>query len=77
MRHDRDNGERVLLSVREVSARLGLSERQLWHMAAGGLLPPPVKVARRLRRWRAAELSAWVAAGCPVDGWRWPAEVTR
>jgi len=77
--HDQAHGERVLLSVREVSVRLGLSERQIWHMSAGGLLPSPVKVARRLRRWRAAELTAWVNQGCPpvADGWQWPVEVNQ
>lgn len=65
-----------LLRVGEVAERLGLSERQVWHMAAAGLMPRPVKVAKRLRRWRAAELTAWVERGCsPVaDGWQWPSK---
>jgi len=67
-----------LLSVAQVSEKLGLSERRIWGMVAEQLIPAPVRVAKRLRRWRAAELSAWVEAGCPTaDGWRWPVEVAQ
>jgi len=68
-----------LLSVAQVSEKLGLSERRIWGMVAEQLIPAPVRVAKRLRRWRAAELTAWVNQGCPpvADGWQWPVEVNQ
>jgi excisionase family DNA binding protein len=54
----------ILLSARTLAKRLGLSVRTLWRLRSGGKLPPPVRLGGAVR-WRAADIDAWVAAGCP------------
>ena len=57
-------GARLLLGASEVGKLLGVGRSTVWTWHAGGVLPAPVKVGG-LTRWRADELCAWVAAGCP------------
>ncbi len=65
----------ALWKDKEVAARLGISSRALWNWVAQELMPPPVLIGRRLRRWRVDEVEAWLTAGCPtMSAWRWPAE---
>jgi len=54
----------LLLSVRTLAKRLGLSVRTLWRLRSGGKLPPPVRLGGAVR-WRTADIDAWVDAGCP------------
>lgn len=61
----------LLLGARGVAAALGLSVRSVERAHAAGRLPAPVRIGRSCR-WRADELRAWVAAGCPSRAeWRW------
>ncbi|MHB1157189.1 MAG: helix-turn-helix transcriptional regulator [Phycisphaerales bacterium] len=53
-----------LITVRHVSAILYVSQRTIWNFVTAGKIPPPVSVGR-LKRWRAAEIRAWIAEGCP------------
>jgi prophage regulatory protein len=48
--------ERDLLTVREVAARLGISRWTVWRMATEGILPPPIRLGRRIIRWRIADI---------------------
>jgi excisionase family DNA binding protein len=43
---------------------LGIGKRTVWTWDAAGKLPAPVRIGATVR-WRAAELDAWAAAGCP------------
>lgn len=53
-----------LLDVTEVAAQLGISVRNAWRMRDAGRLPKPVTLGR-LVRWRASDIGAWIADGCP------------
>ncbi|MBI4718083.1 MAG: helix-turn-helix domain-containing protein [Planctomycetes bacterium] len=55
-----------LLTCREVAARLKLSGRQVYKLAASGKLPRPLKVARSTR-WRADEIDDFIGRGCIVE----------
>ena len=54
----------ALLDVRAVAAELGCSQRHVYRLADAGRMPAPVKLGA-LVRWRRAELSEWIADGCP------------
>jgi excisionase family DNA binding protein len=53
-----------LLRVRDVCELLGCSARSVHRLADAGRMPYGLKVAG-MRRWRRAELLAWLDAGCP------------
>lgn len=53
-----------LLDVAAVAELLGISERGVWRFRDAGRIPAPVTLGR-LVLWRQADLTAWVAAGCP------------
>ena len=50
----------VLMSLRELSKHLGVSQRAIWGWAADGKFPAPIKLGR-LRRWRREDIDAWLA----------------
>lgn len=54
----------LLLRAHQAAALCGKSVRtwRTWH--ASGLIPRPVRIGRSIL-WRAEELQAWIAAGCP------------
>ena len=54
-----------LLTVKEVAAWLGVSQRSVWQWSADGIIPPPI-VLGRLRRWQLRDLEEW-AAKAPRD----------
>lgn len=57
--------ERLLLTVDEVAARLGVSRKTVLRENLRGHLPQPLRIGRCLR-WSAQELSLWVTHGCPA-----------
>lgn len=59
------SGEAMLIGADSLARRLDISVRTLWRLRSSGRLPRPVKLGGSIR-WRAAEISAWVAAGCPL-----------
>ena len=56
--------DRLLLTVREVAALLGVSPRQIWKLNSTGRIPAPLRLSRSVR-WSAETISAWVRLGCP------------
>lgn len=55
-----------LMTVRDVAARLKVSTRQVWKLAASGRLPGPMRLGRSVR-WRADDLTAFIAGGCDMQ----------
>lgn len=61
-----------LLVNAKTAARLCGIGRTCWYaLLASGRIPAPVRLGRAVR-WRASELAAWCAAGCPPRE-RWEA----
>ena len=54
----------ALLTAKQVTAWLQISQRTLWRMRSAGQLPEPLRLGGTVR-WRKEELDAWLAAGCP------------
>ena len=57
------------LPAAEVMARVGIARTTLHDWVKRGIFPAPVSFGPRLKRWRAADVDAWLAA---PDGWRAP-----
>jgi predicted DNA-binding transcriptional regulator AlpA len=55
----------LLLDVKGVADLLGCEKGHIWKLRSTGRIPPPVRLGR-LTKWRASEIVAWVAAGCPA-----------
>lgn len=53
-----------LLNVKDVSARLRISQRQVWKLLASGRIPEPVRLSRSVR-WRADDIDEFIRLGCP------------
>jgi len=52
----------MALNVRQVARLLGVSERHVYRMADGGLMPKPVKLGG-LNRWHRPIVEDWLARG--------------
>lgn len=63
---DRSSDRSRLSTAKETAADLGISVRTLRRLADAGKGPKPIRLGRCLR-WRAADIEAWVAAGCPTE----------
>ena len=50
----------ILLTVKQVAARLGLSRTSIYDGVAAGQLPPPVYPTPRAPRWRSDEIDAHI-----------------
>ncbi|HPO15964.1 MAG TPA: helix-turn-helix domain-containing protein [Candidatus Hydrogenedentes bacterium] len=62
----------MLLDVKTVSEMLHVGQRTIWRFRDAGRMPAPITLGRSIR-WRAADISAWVTAGCPDcarTGWK-------
>lgn len=55
---------RRLLDAKQVAGLLGCNWRTVYRNADLGIMPFGLKIGA-LRRWDAAELDKWIAAGCP------------
>ena len=62
--HPRPQTTPLLLSADRLADLLGVSVRTLWRLRSAGRLPRPVRLGASVR-WRADEVTLWVAAGCP------------
>ena len=54
----------LLIDAKGVAELLDRSERSIWRDDSAGRLPKPV-VLGGSKRWRVAEIHAWVESGCP------------
>jgi predicted DNA-binding transcriptional regulator AlpA len=59
-----DPAEPLLVDIRALSRLLTRSVGSLERDLSRGLLPKPIRLGGS-RKWRRAEIHAWVAAGCP------------
>jgi predicted DNA-binding transcriptional regulator AlpA len=65
----------LLINAAGVAIMLGVSRRTVYSMQSTGELGPMALTVGGRKLWRTAELTAWVAAGCPrrefwVDLWK-------
>jgi len=64
--------EHKLIDVKQVAELLGCSQRGIWRLRDSRKMPAAVTIGR-LVRWRLAEITAWIADGCPDvrrTGWK-------
>ena len=52
--------EKVLLTRKEVSALVGLSNTMLYKLIGEGRFPRPLKISRRAVRWKRDEIMAYI-----------------
>ena len=52
--------ELILLSVREVCRRVGLSRPSIYKRMGAGRFPRPIYPAPRAPRWRSDEIAEWI-----------------
>ncbi len=50
-----------LLTVEDVARALAVSTRTVWRLVSAGELPQPQRIGKRLRRWRASDIEAFVS----------------
>lgn len=50
-----------LLRLGDVVQRTGLSRSEIYRRILAGAFPSPLKLARRIARWRAPDIDAWIA----------------
>lgn len=55
----------VLIDAEGLARMMDVSERTLWRLLSGGKVPRPVRIGRNTR-WRLAEVTEWIAKGCPA-----------
>lgn len=56
----------LLIDVKTTAQLLNVSPRTLYRLDQLEAVPPPVRIAGRLIRWRLGEIIAWMDAGCPT-----------
>lgn len=56
-----------LLTIRELAKVLKLSPRSIWRLVRNHQLPAPVRIGGSIR-WRADDISFWIANGCCEQG---------
>lgn len=54
----------LLIDAPALASLLGRSERSIWRDDSAGRIPRPIKLGGS-KRWRRAEIHAWIEAGCP------------
>lgn len=65
--------ESALWNDVNLASKLRVSRSMVHKLNSAGKLPAPVRLGRCLR-WRAEEITAWLAAGCPSRSeWSWSA----
>ena len=59
----------TLISAKQLSSILGISQRTQWRLRASGQLPKSVKISHSVR-WKAEEVVAWIDSDCPcLEDW--------
>jgi prophage regulatory protein len=52
----------LLLTSAEVARQLAICTRTLWRLVEDGQFPQPIRLGRKLVRWRRKDVDAWVAS---------------
>lgn len=52
-------GDDILLSMKDITAHSGLSDKQYYSLISRGLFPRPLKIGRS-SRWRKSDYEAWL-----------------
>jgi excisionase family DNA binding protein len=55
-------GQQRFVRTEEVAERLAISVRTLWRMVREGRFPGPIRYNRKLVRWPASVVDAWLEA---------------
>jgi len=55
----------ILLDADTAAKLLNVSPRTLRKLQASEAIPAPVRIGKRIVRWRLAEILAWIESGCP------------
>lgn len=55
----------LAVAAKKAAEMLDISRAQFMKLHAVGKVPMPVRLGTRAPRWRVAELSDWLDAGCP------------
>ena len=63
-RNVEESGVQMLLDVKHVAARIGVSVRNVWRLLSKKLMPKPVHLGGSTR-WRTVDIDGWIDAGCP------------
>ena len=56
--HSHQLDDVTLLTARQVADLLGVHVRSVWRMSQADQIPPPIRLAERVVRWRLADLQA-------------------
>lgn len=59
-------GPGALLTAQGVAELLDVDVRTVWRMRDAGHIPQPLRIGRKVIRWRLAEVEKWIADGCPA-----------
>jgi predicted DNA-binding transcriptional regulator AlpA len=57
----------LLLTIAEVTALTGMCYETLWRRWTTGKMPKPIKLGHRTKRFKVADIKAWVDNDC-----KWP-----
>jgi excisionase family DNA binding protein len=52
-------------TVSDLAALLQLSERTVWRLTDGGLIPGKIRIGSKSVRWSKSVIDQWIASGCP------------
>lgn len=69
------DGDGLLIDIKTLATLLDRSVRSLERDDRAGRLPRPIRLGRS-KRWRVAEVRAWLAAGCPGRSF-WEASMSK
>ena len=56
----------LLITVNDVAAIGNFSVRHVWRMVDSGQFPRPLTIGSKLKRWRRADIVAWINAQTPT-----------
>lgn len=56
--------EPLAVGAEDLAGMLGTSERNVWKLSSGGLIPAPFKLGGRVL-WNVADIRRWLDAGSP------------
>lgn len=57
---------RDLLSIADIEAKTGISQRTLWRWVSAGQFPKPDLSVGRIRRWRAQTVQSWIESQAEI-----------